>query len=178
MRSDRVAFASNPAFDASTMDVWGPLLNGGQVEVIDHATLLDPTAFGVDCASGATVLFVTTALFNQYVQLIPAGAGGLAHPACAAVSVPIRRRSAACWPRRRRCASCIATARPKPPPTPPPMKCATWRKTPTACRLARPISNTQIYVLDAHLQPVPLGVTGEIYIGGQGVAQGYLNRRN
>ncbi|WP_374011200.1 AMP-binding protein [Pseudomonas sp. MD195_PC81_125] len=43
---DRVVFASNPAFDASTMDIWGPLLNGGRVVVIDHQTLLDPNAFG------------------------------------------------------------------------------------------------------------------------------------
>ncbi|MGA9700403.1 amino acid adenylation domain-containing protein, partial [Pseudomonas sp.] len=73
---DRVAFASNPAFDASTMDVWGPLLNGGQVQVIDHATLLDPPAFGV-ALQGVTVLFVTTALFNQYVQMIPEALAGL-----------------------------------------------------------------------------------------------------
>ncbi|NWD92715.1 AMP-binding protein, partial [Pseudomonas sp. K5002] len=75
---DRVTFASNPAFDASTMDVWGPLLNGGQVLVIDHATLLDPGAFGRALkAGGATILFVTTALFNQYVQLIPDALAGL-----------------------------------------------------------------------------------------------------
>ncbi|WP_122630819.1 non-ribosomal peptide synthetase, partial [Pseudomonas viridiflava] len=173
---DRIAFASNPAFDASTMEVWGALLNGGQLCVVDHETLVDPVRFSallID--TRISVLFITTALFNQYVQQIPQALQGLrlllsggerADPASYRALLsqaqglrlfngygPTETTTFA--------AVCEVSA-----------ICEGDESVP----IGRPIGNTSIYVLDAHQRLAPKGVTGELYIGGDGVALGYLNR--
>ncbi|QIH08992.1 amino acid adenylation domain-containing protein [Pseudomonas sp. BIOMIG1BAC] len=173
---DRVAFASNPAFDASTLDVWGPLLNGGRVVVVDHQTLLDPPAFAqLLQASGVTMLFLTTSLFNQYVQLIPQALKGLRMLLCGGerADATAFRRMQAQAPGLRlvngygptETTTFAVTHEP-------------WELPADADSLpiGRPLSNTQVYILDTRQQPLPIGVAGEIVIGGDGVALGYLNR--
>ncbi|MGN6092485.1 MAG: non-ribosomal peptide synthetase, partial [Luteibacter jiangsuensis] len=77
---DRVAFTADPAFDAATFEVWGPLLAGARMVVIDQATLLEPARVaGVVKEQGVTVLHLPTALFNQCAALVPAAFTGLRH---------------------------------------------------------------------------------------------------
>ena len=65
---DRVAFAANPAFDASTFELWAPLLNGGTVVVIDHDTVLTPNAFVKALVQERiNILWITIGLFQQMV---------------------------------------------------------------------------------------------------------------
>ncbi|QVM89273.1 amino acid adenylation domain-containing protein [Pseudomonas entomophila] len=173
---DRIAFAANPAFDAATMDVWGALLNGGQVLVIDHQTLLEPARFGATLREGgASVLFVTTALFNQYVQLIPEALAGLRILLCGGErGDPGAFRALLAQAPNVRLVHCYG-----------PTETTTFATTHEVRALAedaehvpigRPIGNTTVYVLDHQGRVLPEGVTGELYIGGDGVALGYLER--
>lgn len=174
--SDRVAFAANPAFDASTMEVWAPLLNGGAVVVIGPAVLLDPDRFAAALERHAvTVLWLTVGLFNQY-------AGTMA-------SVIPKLRYLIVGGDKLDPKIIGQVLRDNPPqhllngygPTETTTFAATHEITfveegARSIPIGRPIANTQIYILDGNGNPVPIGVGGEIYIGGEGVARGYLNR--
>ncbi|WP_122587558.1 non-ribosomal peptide synthetase, partial [Pseudomonas viridiflava] len=173
---DRIAFASNPAFDASTMEVWGALLNGGQLCVVDHETLVDPVRFSALLIDARiSVLFITTALFNQYVQQIPQALRGLRLLLSGGERAdPASYRALLSQAQGLRLFNVYG-----------PTETTTFA---TTCEvravsegdesvpIGRPIGNTSIYVLDAHQRLAPKGVTGELYIGGDGVALGYLNR--
>ncbi|MEN5144490.1 amino acid adenylation domain-containing protein, partial [Pseudomonas juntendi] len=173
--TDRVGFVSNPAFDASTLEVWGALLNGGQVRVIDHATLIDPPRFSAALVEqGISVLFLTTALFNQYVQLVPEALATLR----LLISGGERAEPAAFRALRQRAPALRLLNGYGPTET------TTFAVVCEVCEVAadagqipigRPIGNTQAYVLDASQQLLPQGVVGELYIGGDGLALGYLN---
>ncbi|NWA25217.1 amino acid adenylation domain-containing protein, partial [Pseudomonas gingeri] len=171
---DRVAFASNPAFDASTLDVWAPLLNGGCVVVVEHSVLLSQEAFrALLLAQSVSVLWLTAGLFHQYadglmevfarLRYLIVG-GDVLDPAV------IGRVLAQGAPQH------LLNGYG---PTEATTFSATYEITSVGnggIPIGRPIGNSQVYVLDARRQPVAVGVPGELYIGGQGVARGYLNR--
>jgi amino acid adenylation domain-containing protein len=173
---DRVAFAANPAFDAATMEVWAPLLNGGRIVVVDREAFLDPRHFAQLLERhGVTALFLTTAIFNQYALAIPEALARLRYLFCGGEkSDPSSFARVLEQSGPQHLVHCYG-----------PTEATTFAIThevtevPAGTKsilIGRPISNTQIYILDANLQPTPIGVAGELFIGGAGVARGYLNR--
>ncbi len=173
---DRVAFGANPAFDATTVEVWAPLLHGGRIVVIAQGVLLDPDALTRLLAEqGVTVLFLTTAIFNQHAAAIPHVLAGLRYVLTggeaadpSAFARVLREGGTAAL------VNCYG-------PTEAATMVTTHRVTHVAegarsIPLGRPLSNTRIYIVDAHGEPVPVGAQGEILAGGPGVALGYLNR--
>ena len=56
------------------------------------------------------------------------------------------------------------------------MDCTSLAEPPAITPIGRPIANVQVYILDDDLQPAPIGVPGQLYVGGAGLARGYLNR--
>nr|WP_306298895.1 non-ribosomal peptide synthetase [Pseudomonas syringae] len=173
---DRTAFASNPAFDASTLEIWGALLNGGRLVIIDHECLLDPARFASTLESSrVSVLFLTTAVFNHYADLMT--------PTLAGLRLLIsggERADPQVFRKMREAAPALKLINAYGP-TENTTLSTTYSVEDVSSDvdnlpIGRPISNTQAYVLDQRQKPVPVGVAGEICLGGDGVALGYLNR--
>ncbi|NHB98854.1 amino acid adenylation domain-containing protein, partial [Photorhabdus stackebrandtii] len=173
---DRVAFMANPAFDASTFEVWAPLLNGGALVVIDRHTLLTPAVLIQSLqVNHVTVMWLTVGLFNwlaaelspilpQIKCLIVGGDALDPHVISEVLSINSPQQLLNGYGPTEgttfTTTYCIQT------PT----------QEVTNIPIGRPIANTRVYLLDANGLPVPSGATGEMYIGGDGVAKGYLNR--
>ncbi|MDR6710988.1 amino acid adenylation domain-containing protein [Pseudomonas hunanensis] len=171
---DRVAFASNPAFDASTLEVWAALLNGGAVVVVDQEQVLSRQGLReVLLEQGVSVLWLTAGLFQQYADdLLPAlrtlrylmVGGDVLDPA---VIARVLRDGAP--------AHLLNGYGPTE---------ATTFTTTHAIRaedlgsipIGRPIGNARCYVVDRYQQPLPVDAVGELYIAGDGLALGYLGQ--
>ncbi|TWP53632.1 amino acid adenylation domain-containing protein [Lentzea tibetensis] len=172
---DRVLLHSPSAFDASSYELWVPLLNGGSVVVAPPGDVDADVLRLMVTEHGVTGLFLTSGLFQAVAQDAPdclAGArevwtGGDVVSASAA-----RRMLAACpgisvsdvyGPTE---TTTFATSH----------ELSDTEQVPDAVPIGRPLDNMRVYVLDDALSPVPVGVPGELFVAGAGLVRGYLNR--
>jgi amino acid adenylation domain-containing protein len=173
---DKIAQASNTSFDAATFEIWGALINGAQLVGISKDIAISPQEFALQLQQkGITVLFLTTALFQQIARDVPQAFTSLKYLLFGGETVDIR------WVRKvikhGSPENLIHVYGPTENTTFSTYYCVQeLSESATSIPIGRPITNTQIYILDSHLQPVPINVIGELYIGGDGLARGYLNR--
>ena len=176
LSADDVVLQAAPiTFDASTFEIWGALLNGARlalapVEKPSLAELSDTLE-----RHQVTIAWFTSALFSQMVDHELGGlrrvrqvlAGGdvlsLGHVRKFLQASGTSTLINGYGPTENTTFTCCY-----------PMTATT--QIGLSVPIGRPISNTQVYVLDAHLNPQPIGVPGELYIGGDGLARGYWNR--
>ncbi len=173
---ERIGQVSNISFDAATFELWGALLNGATLVGVRKETALDPASFASAIREKRiSTMFLTTALFNQMAREVPDAfrtmrtllTGGEAMDASA-----VRRVLAAGPPR-----GLLNVYGPTESTT-----FATWYcigsvdDGSASVPIGGPISNTTLYVLDHNLELAPVGVPGELFIGGDGLALGYWNR--
>jgi amino acid adenylation domain-containing protein len=177
--ADCVAQASNSSFDAATFEIWGALLNGARLTIVPTDTLLSAPELKRQIADDEiTTLFVTTALFNEHAAHSPDvfhglrdllfGGEAVSPEAVARVlrNRPPRRLLHVYGPTE---TTTFATWHEVPP-------SVARGKVPDTIPIGRPIANTTCHVLDASMRPAPVGVTGELWIGGPGLARGYFHR--
>ncbi|MEV6419528.1 amino acid adenylation domain-containing protein [Streptomyces sp. NPDC051662] len=181
-RPPRVLMHSPLSFDASTLETWVPLLNGGEVVVAPPGELDLATLERLITGTGITTLWLTAGLFHLVAEENPGCLRELDAVWTGGDVVAPRAVSAV----RRHCPSTLvvngygpaeattfATRHPVGGPVPAGPEDRTHR---SGVPIGRPLDGVRVYVLDDFLRPVPAGVTGELYLAGAGVVRGYLNR--
>ncbi|HEU4883296.1 MAG TPA: amino acid adenylation domain-containing protein, partial [Longimicrobium sp.] len=173
---DRIAQASNASFDALTFEAWGAFLNGATLVGIPRDVLLSPPAFyQMLREERITTLYQTTALLNQLSREQPDVFAPLREVLFGGQAVDadsVRRLLKAGGPERllHMYGPTETTA------------WCSWERVEHVAEdaltvsVGRPTGNQRIYLLDPALNPVPVGVPGEAYVGGDGVVRGYLDR--
>jgi len=164
------------AFDASTFEIWGGLLHGARCVIYPERV---PTMSGLEKIikqQHISIIWLTAALFNAVIdekpqilatvaQILTGGeALSTSHIQRALKQLPDTQLINGYGPTE---STTFACCYPIPKSIDPQVH---------SIPIGYPIANTQTYILDKHLQPVPIGVPGEILIGGDGLARGYLNR--
>ncbi|QUQ65086.1 non-ribosomal peptide synthase/polyketide synthase [Kutzneria sp. CA-103260] len=172
-RHRRVLAHSPLAFDASTYELWVPLLSGGEVVLTGNPDLTVEDLRRVVTENGITALFMTAGLFRVISQEAPDSLNGVAEVWTGGEVVPangFRRVLDACpgitvvdvyGPTE---TTTFATAHPM------------TGDVPDSVPIGRPFDNVRTYVLDDRLRPVPNGAPGELCIAGAGLARGYLDQ--
>ncbi len=171
---DVVAQVSTPSFDAATFEIWGALLNGARLTIPDSRLLSPRELEGFLRDRGVTTLFLTTALFNQVSRERPAAFGSLRQllfggetaDAEAARRVldggaPPKRLLHVYGPTENTTFSTWYAVQHVPPGA-------------ATLPIGRPIANSTAWVMDARGKLQPRGLWGDLYVGGVGVAAGYL----
>ncbi|HEX8242041.1 MAG TPA: amino acid adenylation domain-containing protein, partial [Longimicrobium sp.] len=173
---DRVAQASNASFDALTFEAWGAFLNGATLVGIPRDVLLStPALHRMLREERITTLYQTTALLNQLSREQPdvfAPLREVLFGGQAADADSVRRLLKAGGPERllHMYGPTETTA------------WCSWEQIEQVAEdaltvtVGRATGNQRIYLLDSALNPVPVGVPGEAYVGGDGVVRGYLER--
>ncbi|SEG04073.1 non-ribosomal peptide synthase domain TIGR01720/amino acid adenylation domain-containing protein, partial [Thermomonospora echinospora] len=173
--AERVLVHSAHAFDASTMEMWAPLLNGATAVVAEPGALDADALRRVVADESVTRMFATTSLFNLVAAESPEAFAALrvVHTGGEAASASAMRRVLAACPDTEVVnvygpteATTYATALPVR---------GRLGERETSVPIGRPLADTRAYVLDAALRPVPPGVPGELYLAGTGLARGYLD---
>jgi amino acid adenylation domain-containing protein len=163
------------SFDASVLELWGPLAFGGRLVVFPPQSPSDLDLLArVLTSHRVTTLHLTSGLFSQAVDLKLDALRGLRQVLTGGdvVSAPHVKRALQAL--RIPVTACYG-------PTEATLFTSCLRMTEVgqvgpSVPIGRPLSNTQVYLLDRHYQPVPVGVPGELFVGGPGVARGYLGR--
>ena len=162
-------------FDASTLELWGALCTGGRLVIFPgHAPSLEELG-DVIAAQGVTTLWLTAALFHQFVDGHLEGLRPLRQLLAGGdvLSVPHVRRVLEAVP------GCTLINGYGPTENTTFTCCHPMREAATlgaTVPIGRPIGNSTVYILDEWMEPVPWGVPGRLYTGGDGLARGYLGR--
>ncbi|NRD47821.1 non-ribosomal peptide synthetase [Corallococcus exiguus] len=172
---DEVLLQLSPvAFDASTFELWGALLNGGRLAVFSPgASALDELGDFLR-AERVTTAFLTTGLFNTLVDLGLPGTASLRQLLTGGevMSLPHARRALELLPGTR-VINCYGPTENSAFTSSQPLR-APLGSSPVP--IGHAISGTRMYVLDAQGRELPVGAVGELYTGGSGVAWGYWER--
>jgi amino acid adenylation domain-containing protein len=174
--SDRVAQISNASFDAATFEIWGALLNGCRLVVLEKEMALSPKELERQLLEHEiSVMFLTTALFNQTALNRPDIFASLKYMVYGGDAVDPRAVQRVLEEGKPQ--HLVNGYGPTEGTT-----FTTWydaRESDIGARtipIGQPLSNTEVWVLDQQGRMAPVGVAGELYIGGDGLARGYLGR--